>query len=170
MAKIDEKTKLLILAALANGASAREASEKFDCSYSSAIKIKKDYEQAVENNTLVELTKVDQLVFDNLIELVKDQSITAVAPLGQESQVVEATKEITDTVSDLKNLDENMQVAANNLLTNISAMALTVSTPEGVEKLSNSLSRLRETFFAKDTNVNVNNFTGDSNWSQLMRD
>lgn len=160
MQLIPEKTKLLALAYLKNGMRPKQVADALDgLSYHQALKLRKELDEAEEQNTLAQLFSLDALALEALLDSVKQQMQPVEEQLTGELQTVEdAVNTLADKIHGAKVLEESLQKAATALAHQITAKALLASTPDSLLVLAEALAKLQSAFFAKGMNVQVNNY------------
>jgi len=156
--KIDEQTKLVALAKIKLGQKPREVSDELGISYSQALRLSKDLTEAERKNATLELFDLPELTLQTLLKAVKENLAIPGEVFGIEEAIEGEIANLQDEIDGLKALDENFTEAAGVLANKIKEIALTSSTPDTVYMLAKALSELQVSFFAKSTNVQVNNF------------
>lgn len=161
MSQINQKVKLIALAHLKNGKKPREVSELLeDISYSMALKLKKDLEEAEANNSLLDLFSLDEATLDTLIENVQAELSEPVQTLTGEIQPLrDSLDSISEKAVSARLLEEQLNKSAITLARQIEARAIVSMSSDSLCELAEALAKLQSAFFAKGTNVQVNNFS-----------
>lgn len=159
--KLDERLRCIALAHLKNGEKPKDVAEKLDIAYSAAVKLKKELAEAERQNNLTTLFKLDQAALTSLIELVKDVDLgDSVDALNMMPALEGELETLKDSVNGVQQLDVEFQEAASALTKRINIIGSTATSPETIVMLAKALSDLQNSFFAKGTNVQVNNYSG----------
>ena len=162
MSQIDENTKLYALAHLKNGKPPKEVSEMFkDISYAQALKLKKELNKAEHTNKLHTLFNMEEAALQTLLSKSQEELVDAVAVLEGDVEVAaEAVDRLSAGIQGMGILEKELQDAAVQVTKKIAIAAVTVTTAESLVTLADALAKLQNSFFAKGTNVQVNNING----------
>ena len=166
--QIPEKTKMLALAYLKNGMRPKQVADAIEgLSYSQALNLRKELELAEEQNTLTELFSLDKAALETLLESVKSR-VTEDAGDLVEGELIEASiDKIASQVHGIQKLEESLNKAAIIMSQQIQAKAILANSPDSLLVLAEALAKLQLAFFAKGTNVQVNNI---QNFEQFLKD
>ena len=166
--RLDEKTRLIALAHLANGKKPKEVADDLELNYGTVVKLRKDLQNAQARDEVDRLFKLPEATLSALLDAAKKELMPAFALTP--SEAIEGELEtLKEGLQGLNHLETNLQNAASTLANRINTMALTATTAETVVMLSKALSDLNTSFFAKGTNVQVNNLGGEG-FERLLRD
>ena len=155
---LSDEQKFEILSDYASGISPTEVSQRRDISYATALRYKKDFEEAKKNNTLDKLIDLSAVARDKLAKQVIDQS-----PDGAQELVKQEMGKLLASLDMADVLKTNLQAAANKLTERIVALANSAQSPSELIGLTEALCNMQNAFFNKNTTqVNVqNNFGAD---------
>lgn len=155
---MDERQRLIALAHLKLGKSPREAAELVGITYAAAVTLRKQLAEAEEQQSIKQLFNLPEAAFDTLIESVKENTIAALeGELVTGKEIETAFNELSAGVKGLQALEVDMQKAATALARNITLMAVTASSSDTILNLAEALHKLQTAFFAKGTNIQINN-------------
>ena len=155
----EDKTRLLALANLKLGKSPRETSETVGISYASAVSLRKELAEAELRNTVLDLFNMEQAAFEALLDAARAQLEPAVeGELITQKEVDQSIETVANQVKGLGILEEEFQKTAVNVVRQINLMVITTNSADTVLALAEALAKLQTAFFAKGTNVQVNNF------------
>lgn len=163
-----EQTRLLALARLKVGVKPIVVSEECGISYSQALKLKKDLADAEEKNTMAELVRMDDAAFEVLLDTVRTQLADPAKALGLTEELEGELMSLTEGMTSNKKLEKELVDAAAVLATKIRQMAVLANNSDTVLVLAEALAKLQSSFFAKGTNVQINQ-TGN-NFETFLRD
>lgn len=161
-------TEQQLLAAVVNelqlNTEAKAIGEKLDIPYTKVLRLKARYEEAVRNNTVIELLNPEGLLLEAATNQLKHD-----LPALQDF-VTEAAAGISGKVSLLQQLDDDLVKTATIANTQLKTMISRSETASELSTLIDSLAVLRNSFFNKNTTqVNIqNNMAGATtgyNWS-----
>lgn len=158
--KLDDRTKLLALAHLKSNKKPKEVSELLNISYAQALRLSKELIESEKRGTILDLFNLNEAALGSLLQAVKDDVSLPLAILDGEEVLEGELQELSTTVKGAQALDTEMQSTALELAKKIKILAISTSSPDTIVLLSESLSKLQTAFFAKGTNVQVNNFPG----------
>lgn len=155
---LDEKTKILALARLKNGDKPRAISESLSISYATVLQLKKDLAKAEEQNLVHELFDLEPAVINTLLEKVHTELEPAVDILtGEVTPLNDELTAVSENVRGMQILEKELSDAATQLARKINAQAITTTSTDNLLALTEALAKLQTAFFAKGTNVQVNN-------------
>lgn len=157
-----DNEKYKVIALLQNQVIPKDIADETGVSYGAVLKLKREYEQAVMNNTLDQLINTDKLLL---------------AKVGEEiSSVVEADEAVTKLtkgLDGLERLSEDLQKTALNINTRVNSLILSIDHLSELEIAADILCKLQTSFLNKNlTQVNVqNNYGGDTpKYTQFLSD
>lgn len=166
---IKEKTKILALAHLKTGKKPKEVSELLEISYAQALKLNKDLIKAEQQGRIQDLFNLEEAALNTLFEKVSDELIPIVNTLeGDVLAANETLDSIAKGAEGLGILEKELQDAAITLAKRITAQAIATNGTDSLLSLTEALAKLQLAFFAKGTNVQINNMNG--NFEKYLRD
>lgn len=168
MPKIDERAKLVALAHLKTGKKPAEVATLVDIPYSTALKLNKDLKAAEEQDAVLELFNVSEAAFQSIIQAASEDLAIAGELVGAD-EVSRQLSTIKEGVDGLKMLDASFQRAANTIANQINLMAASAEHTDSIVNLAEALAKLQSSFFAKGTNVQINNYDKES-FQQFLGD
>jgi len=169
VANLTEKTKLIALAHLKVGKKPKEVADLLDMSYAQALKLNKELAKAEQQDNLQELFNLDEAALETLFEKVQTELTEPMQALtGEVLSVDESISQLSKSVEGLGILEKEMQDAAIVLVKKITVQATTSTTTDTILVLAEALAKLQGAFFAKGTNVQVNNINGS--FEKYLRD
>ena len=159
--QLSDKTKIIALAHLKNGKRPKEVADLVEgLSYSQALTLKKELVEAEEQNTLLDLFSLDEATLETLLERTKEE-LTEESEGLIEGEVIQASvKELARGIGAAQAMEETFSRAASSLAKKIESQALLATSADSLLVLAEALAKLQTAFFAKGTNVQVNNFNG----------
>lgn len=166
---MDEKTRLLALAYLKQDKKPREVSEILDISYAQAVRLRKELEEAEKRETIQELFNVNEAVLEQVLEAAKKELEPAQLQLTGSAAIEGELESIRESISKGEMLEQEFQTSALALSRRINTLAQSATQAETVIMLAKALAELQTAFFAKGTNVQVNNFGGQG-LEEYLRD
>lgn len=144
---MEEKQKYEAIARIQRKEDAKDIADEVGISYGSVLKLRREFEQAIVNNTLEQLVDTDKL----LITEVGDR-------LAIDD---EAVGELVDKIKGLELLDEELQKTALIINTRVRSLLLSIEDMSELESATDILCKLQSTFLNKKlTQVNVQNNYG----------
>ncbi len=139
-------------------------SDTVDLSYATVLRYKKEYEDAVSNDTINELLNFPKAILEDLLDVVREN-----APVNIDEQIGVLTAQI----SGLERLRNDLQLTACNVTAKIRSMTMAVESADELKTLTSSLCAIQDSFFAVGTNVNIQNnigAQGDFQYGGLLDD
>lgn len=166
---LEEKTKILALAHLKTGKKPKDVSELLDISYSQALKLNKELIKAEEQNRIHDLFDLEEAALETLLEKVSDELTPAIAVLEGDVELLNDTLDtVGKTAESAQLLEKELVDAATTLAKKITAQAISTSGTDSLLVLTEALAKLQTAFFAKGTNVQINNMNG--NFEKYLKD
>ena len=156
MSQNKEQTKLLALAHLKTGLAPKEVAELLNISYSAALKHKKELMQAESKNAVLDLFDLEAAALETLLEKVKTELTPAIDVLEGDLELADALSNIDSSVKKGSALEKELQDAAVEVTRKVAAAAILTNSTETLLTLAEALAKLQGAFFAKGTNVQVN--------------
>jgi len=136
----------------------KDISAEMEISYNKVLRLKREYEEAKQNNTVAEFIDVDNVVLDQALANVEANTPAELLPA-----VDGAIADIKKTKSATDKLSEEMLATASHLNTRIRFLALSIEHVSELEGLTSALCALQVAFFnSNTTQVNVQNNYGDA--------
>jgi hypothetical protein len=163
-----EHDKLIALAKLKCGVKPIDIPASTDISYSQALKLKKELEEAELTNTVHELVNMEEAAFEILLESVQRELNAPASELGLTRALEGELVTLSNSVKAAKVLEEELCIAGAALTRKIQQMAVSATTSDTILVLAEALSKIQSAFFAKGTNIQVNQ-TG-TNFETFLRD
>ena len=129
----------------------KEIATQVNLPYGTVLKLKRDYEETLRENTVSQLVNMDEVILNQATDL-----------LGEEQN-----ETLVEAVSGLQVLNRNLQNTAIAMTAQVKSHLLSVEHVTELETLTDVLCKLQNAFFNKNTTqVNVqNNFTSDADTS-----
>lgn len=160
---LNDRTKLIALAHLKNSESPTEVAKRpeLDISYSQALKLSKQLVEAEKRNTVLELFNMEEAALETLLNTVSQELVLTGEILGVESSANTAANGLAKQLNGLDLLESEFQSAAIEIARNLKLQALASSEINTLLTAAEALSKLQTAFFAKGTNVQVNNINAD---------
>jgi hypothetical protein len=161
--KLTDQNRLIALAYLHQGKTPREVEKLMPdmISYPQALRLKKELEQAIEEDTLKDLFSLPDAALEHLMDQTKEFLADAATELtGTVMPLTEALEEITDRVKVSKLLEVELGNAAIALVKRMKQKALQVENVDSILVLSEAISKLQIAFF-KTSNINIAQFPAD---------
>lgn len=151
--------KYNVVSRLLNNESPVDIATALEVPYTKVLRIKREYEQAVANDTLHAFINMDQVFMDQLTAQMIDN-----CPIDLQDSAVDAVVKIKEAKTILDALSEDMVITAKALTTRIKSMSATIEHVSELEGLASALANLNKAFFQDSrTQVNVqNNYGGES--------
>lgn len=166
---INEKTRVQALAYLKVGKKPREISELLEgISYSQVLTLRKQLEKAEIDNTLSSLFNLDELALESILDAAKS-SLTIKGEIIPPNEIDESINNIGNGIAGLGKLETSFQDAADELAKQIKVAALVATEASTLVDLAEALAKLNTSFFAKGTNVQVNNINAET-FQKYLRD
>lgn len=165
---LDEKTKLMALAHIKAGRKPKDVAELLNISYSQALRLSKDLSEAERRGDVQSLFRLDEAALDTLIESAKSE-LAVPEELATSKAIEGQLEDIKEGLQGLDELDTAMQEAAGALTKRLKTLSSTATQPDTILMLARALSELRNSFFAKGSNVSLNNFDNKS-FEDFLRD
>lgn len=166
---IEERTKILALAHLKTGKKPKDVSELLDISYAQALKLNKELAKAEEQNRVQDLFDLEEAALETLLEKVSDELSPAVQVLeGDVETLDDMLSTVGQNVEGMQILEKELTDAAIQLAKKITAQAVSTSGTDSLLVLTDALAKLQMAFFAKGTNVQINNMNG--NFEKYLKD
>lgn len=168
--KLDEKAKMIALAYLHQGKSPREVEELVPgISYAQALRLRKELDAAIKDNTLAELFSLEQAALDTLLEGVQLQLEDAAKILtGDDIQLKSEIASLADGVQTGRQLEADINRAASVVVAKLQIIASTSNNFEAIVACAESLAKLQTAFF-KTGNINIANFPNGSKFEQFLQ-
>lgn len=168
MSQIDEKTRLIILAKLANGEDYKDVAEQLDIGSGHILRLAKQLKQAQDKGAVQDLFRLPEDRISFLMEAVKNSLLDQI-PMLDEKELSGEIDSLSSSVRGLGLLEADVQECARLLVTRIK-MATAVNTEVGtLYTLVEALTKIQSAFFGKGTVVNLNNISGDQ-FGRYLRD
>lgn len=165
--QISDHARILALANLKQGKKPKEVAEEVNISYSQALKLSKQLVEAERRDAVLDLFDVEEAVLHQVLEAVKSNS--SIAELIPQDVLEGEVEQLSKGLKGLSALETEMQNTAATLVGRINLVAATTTNADTISILAESLSKLNTSFFAKGSNVQVNNFnSGD--FEKYLRD
>lgn len=166
---LEERTKILALAHLKTGKRPKEVSDLLDISYSQALKLNKELTKAEERNNLQDLFNLEEAALNTLLEKVSDDLSPAIEVLeGGVERLDDMLANVGQNVEGMQILEKELTDAAIQLAKKITMQTVATSGTDSILILTDALAKLQTAFFAKGTNVQVNNMNG--NFEKYLKD
>lgn len=165
----EEKTRLLALAHLKLDKKPKEVAELLDISYAKVVRWRKELEEAERRQSVTDLFNLDEATLETVLEAAKNELEPSALQLSTKEALEGELQSIRSGVKGGQELEVELQKTALTLTNRISTLAAGATQAETVVMLAKALSDLQTSFFAKGTNVQVNNFGGDS-FEEYLRD
>jgi len=153
---MQENNRLLALAKLKLGVKPKLVADECGISYGQALQLKKDLETAEERNAVHTLVNMEEAVFEELIGTVRQSLAVSAQTIGMEGELVTELDKIDDSLKATELLQKEMTDSAMQLAIKIRQLTLTSTSSDTILVLSEALSKLQAAFFAKGTNVQIN--------------
>lgn len=168
--KLDEKSKLIALAYLHQGKSPREVEELCPgVSYAQALRLRKELDHAIKENTLAELFSLEQAALDSLLQNVQLELGEAAKVLtGDDVILKDEISKLADGVQTGQQLQADINRAASVTVAKLQLVAQTTSSFEALVAVAEALSKLQTAFF-KTGNINIANFPNGSKFEEFLR-
>ena len=156
------QVKYNVVSKLINGVTPKEISLELEVPYTKVLRIKREYEAAVDSNTVSAFIDMDKVMMDDLLAKAADE---VPAELQAEAKEVVAGLKATKTALDA--LSDDMLITAKTITTRIKSLVASVEHVSELEGLTSSLCDLQNAFFnSNKTQVNVQNNYGDAGSTQ----
>ena len=159
---MDDLQKYKAISLLEQELEPKDIAEQLDLSYSGVLKLKKDFNQAKENNTVNQLVNMDNVLLNELAE---------------HSPIIEENLDrVTKGLDGLEVLNTELQKTALQIVRRVNSLLMSADMPSEIETYADIVCNMQTTFFNKNmTQVNVqNNFgsenTSASRYSQYLND
>lgn len=166
---IEEKTKILALAHLKMGKKPKEVSELLEISYAQALKLNKELIKAEQQNRVQDLFDLEEAALETLLEKVSDDLTPALHVLEGDVETLDnVLTTVGQNVEGMQLLEKELTDAAIQLAKKITAQAVATSGTDSLLILTDALAKLQTAFFAKGTNVQINNMNG--NFEKYLKD
>jgi len=170
MAELSQKSRLIALAKLVNGTTPKDVSEEMDdISYGQAIKLSKELKRAQEKNDLEQLFRMPEDSREMLFAAVRDSLEADLGGLVPTTTLEGELLSLDEKVTGLAMLDGELQKSALTIARRINILASANADVSSLSILTDSLAKLQTAFFAKGTNVQVNNYN-ETRFGSLLRD
>lgn len=170
MSAVSAKTRLIALAKLTHGLSPREVSEELpEVSYGYAVRLSKELKNAQAKNDLESLFRMPSEGRQLLLDAVRDNLVEDLANLVPIEELEGELMEFSDGLEGLKQLDITFQKTADILARKIQSHASVATDVSAILVLTDALAKLQTAFFAKGTNVQVNNYSA-TQFASLLKD
>lgn len=168
MPKLNEQDKLIALAYLYKGSSAREVEEACaNVSYAQALRLRKELDKAKLNDTVQELFNLEEAVLENLLSTVQENLSEAAEVLtGDYLPLEKAVVDLGDKVKNQILLEVTLSQAAVELTNKIKAAAVLTTNVDSLLILAESLSKLQTAYF-KTNNVAI---VTQNSFENLLKD
>jgi len=153
-----ENEKYEVIARFQTAMSAQEIATELDLSYGGVLKLRREYNEAVTNNTVSSLVDTERVLLTKV---------------GEELGLPEAAESLTAGIAGLDHLSDSLQRTAMALNIRVNSLMLSVTTLSELEHAAEILCKLQTAFVNKNlTQVNVqNNFAGDTpKYTQFLGD
>ena len=157
----NDKSKLIAMALLKLGHTPREVADKTNISYTTVVKLLKELGEAETKGTILQLFDLDKLSFDNLMQSAQAEIEGLLTVVSGSDVVIENI--LPSRISGLQVLEVEFQDSAKKIAHKIGLLASITTDASELAVLSDALSRLQTSFFAKGTNITVNTMNGDVN-------
>ena len=155
---MSDQLKYEVVSRLLNGVEPKDISAELEMSYNKVLRIKREYEAAKADNSVAEFINVDNVVLDQALAKVAEDTPDELLPA-----VDGAIVEIKKTKGAAEKLSEEMLATAGHLNTRIRSLALSIEHVSELEGLTSALCQLQVAFFnSNTTQVNVQNNYGDA--------
>ena len=169
--QINEKDKLVALAHLHAGKKPKEIPELVpSISYPQALRLRKELEKAIENDTLQSLFDLEQAALDSLMETVTSELNEATLILAGDSEPLKnAVGNIANSIEGTKLLEAELADAGRKIVAQIKVAAVGTSSTESLLILAEALAKLQTAFF-KTGNVQIANLGGSEGFEKYLKD
>lgn len=156
---MDDKTKYEIISRVQRKIQPKDIAEELDVAYSSVIRVRKQYEDAVIAGTVDKLLDIDKLMITELAD----------------KYPIDEVNKLVKSVDGLEVLNVELQTSATQINQRVKSMLHSVEHASELAELTDIVCKLQNAFFNKNTTqVNVQNNTyGDSNdnpYNQFLSD
>lgn len=165
----EEKTRLLALAHLKLDKKPKEVAELLDIAYAKVVRWRKELEEAERRDAIADLFNLDEATLETVLEAAKNELEPHALQLTDKEVLEGELQSIKEGVKSGQLLEAELSEAATTLTKRISVLAAGATQAETVVMLAKALSDIQTSFFAKGTNVQVNNF-GGNNFEEFLRD
>ncbi len=156
------QTKYDVVSKLINGVAPKDISTELEVPYTKVLRIKREYEDALANNTVSAFIDMDKVMMDDLM----DKAVASV-PAELQDEANEAVANIKAAKTALDMLSDDMLITAKTITTRIKSMVPNVEHISELEGLTSALCDLQTAFFnSNKTQVNVQNNYGDAGSTQ----
>lgn len=163
---LSESERFNILADLASGITPQEIEAKRDVSYATVLRLKRDFETAVANNTLDQLLDFNEAARLKLMEQVIEST-----PESLRAATAAALKDTAKSLDMADALKVNLQASANKLCERLNMIMGRAETASDLLIAAEALSMLQNAFFNKNmTQVNVQNNYGHQAYDGFLSD
>lgn len=147
---LDDKTKYAILARLELEEEPKALASEYEVSYATVLRLRREYRQAKLDGKLSEVYNADKLIIEQAA-----RSVEAPAEIL-------AASELSNNLTGLDRLDQGLMETAHAINAQIKSQLLGVGSVSELEGLTKCLCDLREAFFAKGTQVAIQQNFGES--------
>ncbi len=138
----NDNTRYHALYYLAESMPPRQVADMVGISYSTALRYKKEYDDALEANTIKELLDFPAAVLEEFAQMIK-----ADAPVTIDGE----TQAIVDGVKGMQVLQDDFQLTATLLSRRVRTLVMSVETPDDLLTLTECLAKLQNAFFNSNT-------------------
>ncbi len=149
MSKDHDKYRALYL--ISQKLAPKEIAAELELSYSTVLRYKKEFDDAVLNETVNDLLDIPAAVLEDLFDVVRER-----APVTIDAE----TNELTKSLSGLAKLQQDLQLTACGVTAKIRSMAMVADSAGELSDLTDSLCKIQTAFFATGTQVNIQNNLG----------
>lgn len=151
----DEETMYKVLSRLENGENMQTVANDLEVSYSKVRSWKVKYDKAKEAGMLNDVFNIDRLIIAQAADTVAEK---LPEELAKEAKGKVAT--LTNGLDGLESLSTELQQTARRLNQRIQALVTSSEHPSELEVYTKCICDLQNSFFAKGTQVNVQNNYG----------
>ncbi len=149
---MDDQQKYKVISRLQNEESPKDIAEDLDISYSSILKLRREYDQAKLNGSIDSLVNMDNVVLHSVTEALAEKGISN-----------EDISDFKDKLQGLEHLSSTLQQTALNINQRANSLLLSVEHVSELEIITDILCKLQTSFINKNmTQVNVQNNYSDN--------
>ena len=159
---MDDRAKYSVLSLLHQNQSPAEIADKLNVSYPAVLKLRREFEEAKDNNTVHELLNSYRVILPEVAEALSDLP-----------EMAEQVEEFQKAITGLDQLSEGLQKTAALINNRVKTMIGIVDSASELEYLTDIICKLQTSFINKNmTQVNVqNNFGNDTpKYTQFLGD
>lgn len=152
--KLDDETKLKVLARFATGDTVRQVADFLELPYSQVLKLHKEYVKADEAEVIQSMVDVDSVI----VHRIADEMKTELSLIDTSQTVIDSVNSVVNKIDSYQLLNTKVHATAVTLVDKIENMARDPHIRLGamdLQTLVESLTKIQNAFFNKNTN-NIN--------------